>query len=134
MVRPDGNVVPHTVEPTIGLAAKKVTGEHPGAETPVGDSKSSEEASVESEENTAKSLLPDPNSLEHLLTHLPKHPGCYSCQLAKMKKTHAKRCKDHGGPRPEKFGDQCTADTLVSKNKQSRGECPDATLARKCQQ
>ena len=48
-----------------------------------------------------------------------------------MKNTHARRCKDHGGPVPEKFGDQCTADTLVSKNKQSRGECPDPVLARK---
>ena len=121
MVRPDGNVVPHTVEdylpyieeppefsvasapkPTIGLAAKKVTGEHPGAETPVGDSKSSKEASAESEENTAKSMLPDPNSLEHLLTHLPKHPGCYSCQLAKMKKDTRKTLQ---GPRRPDAGE-----------------------------
>ena len=76
-------------------------------------------------------MLPDLNSIEHLLTHLPKHPDCYACQLSKMKKTHARRVKEHDGPAPEKFGDQCTADTLVSKNKQSRGECPDATLARK---
>ena len=86
---------------------------------------------MEPEEETAKELRPGPNSLEHLMTHLPKHPDCYACQQAKMKKVHARRCKEHDGPAPVKFGDQVTADTLVSKNKQSRGECPDITLARK---
>ena len=29
--------------------------------------------------------LPDPMSIEHLMTHLPKHPDCADCQKSKLK-------------------------------------------------
>ena len=42
-----------------------------------------------------------------------------------MKKAHARRVVDPDKPKPENYGDELTADTLVSKNKQSLGENPD---------
>ena len=47
-----------------------------------------------------------------------------------MKKTHARRCKDVPENPPTKFGQELSADTLVSKNKQSRGLDPDALSQR----
>ena len=41
--------------------------------------------------NVIKGGTPGPNSLEHLLTHLPKHPDCQICKIAKMKNKHCRR-------------------------------------------
>ena len=35
--------------------------------------------------------LPSPDSIDHLLTHVPEHPDCEACQIAKMKKKHPRR-------------------------------------------
>ena len=62
------------------------------------------------------STLPDPNSLGHLMTHLPKHPDCRACQIAKMKASHCRRVPNEQKEKITKFGRGVTADTLVAKN------------------
>ena len=66
------------------------------------------------------STLPDPNSLEHLMTHLPKHPDCRACQIAKMKSSHCRRVPHEHKEKVTKFGQEVTADTLVAKNAVSK--------------
>ena len=52
------------------------------------------------------SALPDPNSLEHLMTHLPKHPDCRACQIAKMKASHCRRVPHENKEKITKFGQE----------------------------
>ena len=64
-----------------------------------------------------KDRLPDPNSLEHLMTHLPKHPDCKACQIANLKASHARRVPAERKEDITEFGQEVTGDTLVSKDK-----------------
>jgi hypothetical protein len=63
----------------------------------------------------------DHNSLEHLLTHLPKHPHCSACQRAKLVKKHARRRRVNPDDMPTRFGEQVTADHLISSRENSVG-------------
>ncbi len=71
-------------------------------------------------EEARMSTLPDPNSLEHLMTHLPKHPDCRAGQIAKMKASHCRRVPHEHKEKVTKFGQEVTADTLVAKNAVSK--------------
>ena len=69
--------------------AKSVSGvATPGLEVEeAAEAEEQEEVAAEAPSGTAV----DPTSLEHLLTHLPKHPHCSACQRAKLVKKHARR-------------------------------------------
>jgi hypothetical protein len=54
------------------------------------------------------------------MTHLPKHPDCKACQIAKMKASHCRRVPEEHKAKIDKFGQGVTADTLVSKNEASK--------------
>ena len=61
-------------------------------------------------------------SVHHLLTHMPKNRYCAACMKAKMQKAHCRKKKGESlGPRPLNFGDQITADHLISKDEASHG-------------
>ena len=63
----------------------------------------------------------DPLSRDHLMTHKHKLDGCPICQRTRMqKKAHRRRGIDFG-PKPDKFGKQCTADHIVSHSEESKG-------------
>ena len=65
------------------------------------------------------SKLPDPMSLQHLMTHLPKHPDCPDCQKAKLKHAHCRRVPPERKEKVTEFGQELSADTLLSKNEAS---------------
>ena len=67
-----------------------------------------------------KQRLPDPNSLEHLMTYLPKHPDCKACQIANLKASHARRAAQERKDAVTEFGQEVTADTFVSKAKKDK--------------
>ena len=73
--------------------------------------------------NVIKGGTPGPNSLEHLLTHLPKHPDCQICKIAKMKNKHCRRKvkidRMEKVPGEHDFGLQVTGDTIVAKRENS---------------
>ena len=73
--------------------------------------------------NTIKRGTPGPNSLEHLLTHLPKHPDCQICKISKMKNKHCRRKvkidPTEKVPGKHDFGLQVAGDTIVSKRENS---------------
>ena len=59
-------------------------------------------------------------SRERLMTHMPKNKWCPACQSAKMQH---KACRSGSslGPVPESWGDQATADHIVSRSEASQG-------------
>ena len=59
-------------------------------------------------------------SVRHLLTHLPNNPLCPACQCGKLVKVHHRRRlpQEDGAV---VLGDNCTVDTLFSKDTQSQG-------------
>jgi len=59
-------------------------------------------------------------SIEHLMTHLPKNPHCTSCQRSKMQRKPCRRGAGLG-KRPKNFGDQVTADHIVTYSDESQG-------------
>ena len=63
--------------------------------------------------------LPDPLSIQHLMTHLPKHPDCLDCQKAKLKHVHCRRAPPERKEQVTEFGQELSADTLLSKNEAS---------------
>ena len=63
--------------------------------------------------------LPDPLSIQHLMTHLPKHPDCLDCQKAKLKHVHCRRVPPERKEQVTEFGQELSADTLLSKNEAS---------------
>ena len=65
------------------------------------------------------SQLPDPMSIQHLMTHLPKHPDCPECQKAKLKQAHCRRVPPERKNKITEFGQELSADTLLSKNEAS---------------
>ena len=65
------------------------------------------------------SQLPDPMSIQHLMTHLPKHPDCPDCQKAKLKQVHCRRVPPERKNKITEFGQELSADTLLSKNEAS---------------
>ena len=74
------------------------------------------EPAAEHEEKTCK--IP----ADHYLTHLPKHPKCDACQIAKMQFRPSRR-SDPDKDMPAKFGEQVTLDHIVTLH-------PDALLRR----
>jgi hypothetical protein len=67
-----------------------------------------------------RDLFAEAVSLRHLLTHMPKNPHCEACQRAKPQHKPHKRSLGLG-PRPEKFGDEITADHIVAESDISQG-------------
>ena len=65
------------------------------------------------------SKLPDPMSVEHLMTHLPKHPDRAACQKSKLKHAHCRRVPPERKEKITEFGQELSADTLLSKNEVS---------------
>ena len=59
------------------------------------------------------------SSLRHQMTHLPKNKFCKHCRRAKMKRAQrrARKNKANPSPKPTEFGQQITADTLISGGK-----------------
>ena len=62
------------------------------------------------------SKLPDPMSVEHLMTHLLKHPDCAACQKSKLNHAHCRRVLPERKEKITEFGQDLSADTLLSKN------------------
>ena len=52
-------------------------------------------------------------TVKHLMTHVPKNPWCPSCQRAKPQRKPCKR-NAHVGPVPAVFGEQVTADHIIT--------------------
>jgi hypothetical protein len=75
---------------------------------------------VESSDPPGRDLKAEAVSREHLMTHMPKNKWCPACQRAKMQH---KACRSGStlGPVPESFGDQVTADHIVSRSEASQG-------------
>ena len=64
-----------------------------------------------------KRPMHQPNSIQHLLTHLPKHPLCPTCQRVKMtRKPARRRPPPEAGEIPKAFGDHLTADHVIAYN------------------
>ena len=76
------------------------------------------------------SQLPDPMSIQHLMTHLPKHPDCPECQKAKLKQAHCRRVPPERKNKITEFGQELSADTLLSKNEASTSLSSSMTKVR----
>ena len=59
-------------------------------------------------------------SLRRQMCHYPKNPYCSTCTRAKMRPKLARRNRGIGPP-PEHFGEQVTADHIISRSKWSEG-------------
>jgi hypothetical protein len=81
-----------------------------------------EDAIAEQEEGDppGRDLKAEAVSREHLMTHMPKNKWCPACQRAKMQHKACRRGSTLG-PVPESFGDQVTADHIVSRSEASQG-------------
>ncbi len=60
-------------------------------------------------------------SLEHQMTHQPKNKYCPACQRGKMQKAHARQVEGSELGKPEQFGDQTTADHLITRDELDKG-------------
>ena len=61
-------------------------------------------------------------TLKHLMTHVPKTPGArHTCQRAKPQRKPCKR-NAHVGPVPTAFGEQVTADHIITLDDEARGD------------
>ena len=54
------------------------------------------------------------------MTHVPQNPWCPSCQRAKPQRKPCKR-NAHVGPVPTAFGEQVTADHIITMDDEARG-------------
>ena len=59
--------------------------------------------------------------LEHLMTHQSKNKYCPACQRGKMQKAHARQVEGSELGKPEQFGDQTTADHLITRDELDKG-------------
>ena len=59
-------------------------------------------------------------SLDHLMDHYPKNPHCHACQVGKIQPQQSRRPKGLGPP-PTQFGEQVTADHILSRSDRSEG-------------
>ena len=57
-------------------------------------------------------------SLDHLMDHYPKNKFCKACQCGKIQSQQSRRSKGLGPP-PKEFGDQVTADHIISRSARS---------------
>ena len=83
------------------------------------EQRTSDAADAVTQMRLSKSKLPDPMSLQHLMTHLPKHPDCLDCQKATLKHVHCRRVPPERKENVTEFGQELSADTLLSKNEAS---------------
>ncbi len=79
---------------------------------------------VPANEHLERARKAEASSLRHLMTHHPKNSYCPTCCIAKVQRAPHRR-KHHkywkGKPRPDKFGDQITADHIIAYSERSRG-------------
>ena len=69
-------------------------------------------------------LKEEAESLEHQMTHEPINPYCLGCMRAKMTLSPSRKASARGasiGPRPDRFGDQVTADHMLANDEDSVG-------------
>ena len=108
------------VEEAAGVAAYGSA--EPVVPIPAADVAAPEAEAVAEEvvERPGRDLRAEAVSREHLMTHMPKNKYCPACQRAKMQH---KPCRSGSslGPVPESFGDQVTADHIVSRSEISQG-------------
>ena len=65
-----------------------------------------------------KSARDEVVSLEHLMDHYPKNRFCKACQCGQIQSQQSRRSKGLGPP-PKEFGDQVTADHIISRSARS---------------
>ncbi len=79
---------------------------------------------VPANEHLERARKAEATSLRHLMTHHPKNSYCTTCCCAKSQRAPHRR-KHHkywkGKPRPDKFGDQITADHIIAYSERSKG-------------
>ena len=77
-------------------------------------------AEAEDSDPPGRDLKAEAASREHMMTHMPKNKWCPACQRAKMQHKACRRGSSLG-PVPESFGDQVTADHIISRSTASQG-------------
>ena len=138
LVCPGGDkIIPLSVEHYVpylarGTQARPAAAAIEDAEVPSGSASSGDaapESALAVDDTAVDVVVQDPAvrdlkaeavSREHLMTHMPKNKWCPACQRAKMQH---KACRKGSslGPVPESFGDQVTADHIVSRSEASQG-------------
>ena len=121
-----GNV-PYIAETTKGMLAAPAVGNGvpiPMVPQAVREDHDHEEAGEDENPAGRVDRMAEANSLQHLMTHLPKNPHCSACQRAKMQnKPHKNKQgkKDGVAVFVTPFGTHLTADHLITQGEIDQG-------------